>query len=292
MLKYLLKFMPRPRLMPRICGYAQARAVTVGHGAAQWLTRVRIVVTALGCSIMTMTVPPALAAADDDGAESSTPEPAFIDLRQAGSVTGGDAARGKEKAGICIACHGDSGISLVPIYPNLRGQTVEYLYWALRDYKRESRSATPMAPFMAPLNDQDLRDLAAYYAQIGTVPVSASTAAAPNAQTSALMPRGEQLYLHGDAQRGIPACQGCHGADGRGHPLVTGSASSPAPTFYRTYPALRGQQGNYLAAKLTEYQEAKLGDSTNDFIMTGVARNLDQESIQALAAWLSAQTVD
>jgi cytochrome c553 len=108
------------------------------------------------------------------------------------------------------------------------------------------------------------------------------------------MPRGEQLYLHGDAQRGIPACQGCHGADGRGHPLVTRSALSPArvPTFYRTYPALRGQQGNYLAAKLTEYQEGKLGDSTNDFIMTGVARNLDQESIQALAAWLSAQTVD
>lgn len=133
-------------------------------------------------------------------------------------------------------------------------------------------------------------------AQVSAAPAASPRATATSAAADpAMMARGERLYLQGDAARGIPPCQGCHGADGRGHPEVTRSAPAPrarVPARYRSYPALRGQQRDHLVVKLTEYHDGVLLDSTNDFIMNGVARNLDADSIQALATWLSTRAVD
>ena len=83
-----------------------------------------------------------------------------------------------------------------------------------------------------------------------------------------------------------PPCQGCHGAEANGHPLVT-QEGTDADAFYRSYPALRGQKGNYLVTRLKEYREGTLAASSNAFIMVGVTRHLDDDSIDALAAWLS-----
>lgn len=210
------------------------------------------------------------------GLPAAVAAPDYLDLRKVQPITTGMAATGHEKATTCIACHGANGISAVPLFPNLRGQTVDYLYWALVDYQRPSHATTVMAPLVASLGDQDLRDLAAYYAS-STEPVGPPTAAPGDPDELAA---GEQLYLHGKPSRGIPPCQGCHGPDGRGN------------TTNSTYPALRGQKADYLVAKLAAYHAKTLADSTNDFIMTGVATHLDEGSMHELAAWLSTRPLD
>jgi cytochrome c553 len=75
----------------------------------------------------------------------------------------GDAGSGKEKAKVCEACHGLDGKSVDPSYPNLAGQYESYLQKALGDYRSGRRSNPVMAGFAAPLSDQDIKDLAAWY---------------------------------------------------------------------------------------------------------------------------------
>lgn len=82
-------------------------------------------------------------------------------------ATAGDAAAGKAKSGVCAACHGSAGISAAPIYPNLAGQKEMYLVSALKAYKAGQRTggmAAVMTPQATTLSDEDINDLAAYYA--------------------------------------------------------------------------------------------------------------------------------
>lgn len=76
----------------------------------------------------------------------------------------GTAAAGKEKAAVCEACHGLDGKSVDPTYPNLAGQHEDYLQKALADYRAGRRTNAIMAGFAGPLTDQDIKDLAAWYA--------------------------------------------------------------------------------------------------------------------------------
>ena len=76
----------------------------------------------------------------------------------------GNAAAGKEKAAVCEACHGVDGKSVDPTYPNLAGQHEDYLQKALADYRAGRRVNPIMAGFAGPLTDQDIKDLAAWYA--------------------------------------------------------------------------------------------------------------------------------
>jgi cytochrome c553 len=114
-----------------------------------------------------------------------------------------------------------------------------------------------------------MRNLAAYFAS--QTPPATSTAAAPG--------HGEALFLAGDPARGVPPCQGCHGADAGGPSISTG--------IYALYPSLRGQGAAYLVARLTNFHKSQPHDTTNDFIMAGVAQTLDEDSIDAIAAYLS-----
>jgi len=78
----------------------------------------------------------------------------------------GDYRRGLEKSQTCQACHGQTGNeSLMPSYPKLAGQHQDYLAQALRSYRNGSRSNAIMAGFAASLSDQDIADLAAWYAR-------------------------------------------------------------------------------------------------------------------------------
>jgi cytochrome c553 len=130
-----------------------------------------------------------------------------------------------------------------------------------------------MTPNVASLSDADMRDLATYFSS-QTPPATAAAAAAPG--------KGEALFLAGDSARGIPPCQGCHGAEADGPSISTGQ--------YAAYPSLRGQYAPYLSARLTSFRKNLPHDTTNDFIMGGVAQTLDDESIQTIAAWLSSLT--
>lgn len=81
----------------------------------------------------------------------------------------GNIAQGKSKAASCVACHGASGKAANPIYPNLAGQNEAYLELAMHAYKKGERStgqAGVMQAFTSSLSDEDISDLAAYYASL------------------------------------------------------------------------------------------------------------------------------
>jgi len=81
----------------------------------------------------------------------------------------GDVAAGKAKAAVCAACHGQNGLAQIPTYPNLAGQNEQYLVMALKAYKNKQRSggqAAIMQGQAAALSDEDMANLAAYYASL------------------------------------------------------------------------------------------------------------------------------
>lgn len=81
----------------------------------------------------------------------------------------GDVEAGKAKAAVCAACHGKNGIAAIPGYPNLAGQNEQYLVSSLKAYKNKQRSggqAAIMQGQAAALSDEDIANLAAYYASL------------------------------------------------------------------------------------------------------------------------------
>ena len=80
------------------------------------------------------------------------------------AVGKGDPVRGEQKAATCEACHGKTGISIDPNYPNLAGQHFSYLVKALSDYRSGARDNAIMASFATQLSNQDIEDLAAWFA--------------------------------------------------------------------------------------------------------------------------------
>ena len=84
----------------------------------------------------------------------------------AGTATAGDAAAGKGKAAMCQACHGPAGISPTELWPNLAGQKATYLAKQIKAFRDGDRAEPTMAPFVANLSDEDIADLAAYYASL------------------------------------------------------------------------------------------------------------------------------
>jgi cytochrome c553 len=203
----------------------------------------------------------------------------YIDLRHIEPIHG-DAAAGARKAAVCHACHG-VGAPVAPTFPRLAGQRPDYLYHRLVSFKTAAAkdpyySVSPMRSQVTNLTDTDMRDLAVYFAAQTPTPGTVIPASA------AMANKGESLYLAGASAPGIPPCQGCHGADARGTPIATGQ--------YGAYPSLRAQSSMYLVARLTSFHKNLPDDTTNDFIMGGVAQTLDDGSIQAIAAWLSSLT--
>ncbi|MFD2190680.1 c-type cytochrome [Pistricoccus aurantiacus] len=78
----------------------------------------------------------------------------------------GDAEAGAKKIAVCVACHGKDGKATAPIYPNLAGQSAQYLESSLKAYREDQRSggmAAMMTPQAKALSDEDIADLAAYY---------------------------------------------------------------------------------------------------------------------------------
>jgi cytochrome c553 len=201
--------------------------------------------------------------------------PHYTDLRSIEPIHG-DAAAGEKKATTCFACHGADGAPVAPTFPRLAGQRIDYLYHRLQSFRHANPkdpyySVSPMTAMAAALSDEDMRDLAAYFAGQAPRAVDGVTAAVAT-------PNGEDLFLHGNSASGMPPCQGCHGVDANG--------PSIAADQYAAYPSLRGQSALYVVARLTHFRDGQPSDTTNAFIMHGVAGTLDDDSIQAIAAWL------
>lgn len=83
-----------------------------------------------------------------------------------GTHASGDAEKGKARSGTCVACHGSKGISMVPMYPNLAGQKEQYLNDSLKAYRDGTRKNMVMSPQAMNLSDEDIANLAAYYASL------------------------------------------------------------------------------------------------------------------------------
>ena len=77
-----------------------------------------------------------------------------------------DVEAGKAKSATCAACHGANGISAIPSYPNLAGQKPAYIVAQLKAFKSGERKNAIMAPMAAMLSDQDMENVAAYYASL------------------------------------------------------------------------------------------------------------------------------
>jgi cytochrome c553 len=80
------------------------------------------------------------------------------------SALAGDVAAGKAKAAMCASCHGPTGISMSPLWPNLAGQKEQYLIKQIKAFRDGTRQDPMMAPMVAALSDEDIENLAAFYA--------------------------------------------------------------------------------------------------------------------------------
>ncbi len=90
----------------------------------------------------------------------------LFSLLVSGFCSAGDIAAGKAKAATCVGCHGMKGISNAPNYPNLAGQKEKYLIIAINSYRSGSRNDPTMKAMVAALNDDDVSNLAAYFASL------------------------------------------------------------------------------------------------------------------------------
>jgi len=85
-------------------------------------------------------------------------------LMSVSALAGGNIEAGKEKATACAACHGVDGVSASPMFPTIAGQHADYLIQTLNDYKNKKRNNPIMQGTAATLSDEDIEDLAAYFA--------------------------------------------------------------------------------------------------------------------------------
>lgn len=195
-------------------------------------------------------------------------------------ATWGDPKAGQAKAGACAACHGLDGNAMQQNAPRIAGMPERYIAQQLAMFKHGERTtglAALMAPYAAPLSNQDMRDLGAWFAsQKAGAGIADDTviAAGPNKGLK-FYQVGEKLYRAGDTIRGIPACMACHGPSGAGNP-------GPA------YPALHGQDSAYVVRRLQEYRTGTTTakDVAHFNLMASVAKPLTDEEIQSLGSYI------
>lgn len=184
----------------------------------------------------------------------------------------GDAAAGQAKSAVCAACHGPDGNSTVPQWPKLAGQHEDYLERQQLLIKSGARSVPEMVGIMAGISEQDIADLAAYFAaqtQTGGV------------ADAALVETGRQLWRAGNLETGVPACMGCHGPAGEGNPLSG-------------YPRLAGQHAVYTANMLRKFRDGTNWGPKDEpsHVMNGVAAELTDNEINAVASYIEGLRLD
>jgi cytochrome c553 len=180
-----------------------------------------------------------------------------------------DVAKGQQIASqVCAACHAADGNSTAPANPKLSAQHPEYLAKQLHNFKVKpgakaaERANAVMAGFAAGLSDADIANLAAYYASQKLKP-----AFAKQKDTIEL---GQKIYRGGIAEKGVPACAGCHGAAGAGIPSQ--------------YPRLQGQWAEYTEAQLKAFRD---GVRKNNAQMTTISAKMSDAEMKAVSDYIA-----
>lgn len=185
----------------------------------------------------------------------------------------GDATAGSTKAAVCTACHGLNGNSTNPEWPVIAGQNAAYSSEQIKLIKTGLRTAPLMQPQVQDLTEQDIADLAAFFA---------TQTPTGNEADPSYWKAGRDLYRGGDQARGIPACTSCHGPVGRGTPAAG-------------YPALQAQFAVYTMKQLdgyanaTRYPQVAEGEShtsANANIMATIAARMTAEERRNVASYI------
>lgn len=174
-----------------------------------------------------------------------------------------DVARGKALVEqVCVACHGVDGNSVVPTFPKVAGMHYEYTLKQLQEFRSGKRVSPVMQPLVADLTEQNMRDVAAYFAtqKATEAPVT----------DEAVLAAGQHLFDHGNHETGVPACAGCHGTEGLGN---------------ARFPRLSGQHPDYV---LDQMKQFAAGQRSNDKrMMQTIASRLTEEEIHAVAQYIA-----
>lgn len=175
----------------------------------------------------------------------------------------GDATAGQGKTAVCAACHGADGNSAIANFPKLAGQNEKYLVKQLKEIKAGQRQVVEMTGLLDAMSDQDLEDIAAFYA---------GKKIAGGKVAKDQLELGQQIYRAGLASKAIPACTACHAANGQGMAAAA-------------YPAVGGQHAAYSEKQLKDF---RVGNRNNDpqSMMRDIAAKLSDVEIKAVSSYL------
>jgi cytochrome c553 len=173
-----------------------------------------------------------------------------------------DLAKGQQIAATCMACHTADGTRGAPANPILQGQHAEYLVKQLSEFKAGKRKNAIMQGFAATLSEDDMKNVAAFYAS-----KAAKHGFAKNKDTIAL---GEQIYRGGISNKQVPACAACHGPTGAGIPAQ--------------YPRMGSQHGDYTEAQLLNFRS---GTRANNAQMMAIAGKMNDREIKAVSDYIA-----
>jgi cytochrome c553 len=198
----------------------------------------------------------------------------MVALSAANCAVFADEPDGAAKAGaqktavtVCGTCHGPQGNSTQPKFPRLAGQNAQYLAAQLKAFRAQTRGDPDAIGYMwgmaGQLDDVTVDALSGYYS--GQKPQASSAG-----RDAVMVARGREIYEHGIASQGVPACSSCHGPDAHG---------------LQEFPRLAGQHAQYILKQLASFQSSM----RNVAIMHGVAQNLHLADMQSVAAYLESQ---
>lgn len=175
----------------------------------------------------------------------------------------GDFDRGRDLAAThCVACHGADGNGPVPSFPKIAGLHKEYTIKQLQEFRTQRRVSEIMQPIAAGLSEQEIADVALFFAAQRAVPVEVVDAG--------VLPLGRRVYEEGNPAAGVPACAGCHGTEGRGNPR---------------FPRLAGQYPDYTLEQMRQFAG---GERRNDKrMMQAIATRLSAEETHAVAHYIA-----
>jgi cytochrome c553 len=163
---------------------------------------------------------------------------------------------------VCMACHAADGSRGSPANPILQGQHPEYLVKQLQEFKSGKRKNAVMQGFASALTDEDMVNVAAFYAN-----KQAKAGAAKNKDLAAL---GEKIYRGGIADRQVPACAGCHSPTGAGMPAQ--------------YPRIGAQHADYTESQLLAFRS---GARANNAQMAAIVAKMNDKEIKAVSDYLA-----
>ena len=162
---------------------------------------------------------------------------------------------------VCAACHAPDGNSAITLNPKLAGQHPEYLAKQLTEFKSGKRANAVMSGMAATLSDDEIKELAAYFAGKKLNPGQAAKNGAGSL--------GEKIYRAGIAANNVPACAACHGPNGAGLP--------------KQFPRLGGQHTDYTLAQLRTF---RTGERANAPMMMAISAKMTDAEMAAVADYI------